>query len=58
MSLSQGDKDAQVHVREVTMEALQQVMSAGGQQVRVTGQQVCFPPKWGYSLHEEIRSLS
>ncbi|XP_050728704.1 uncharacterized protein LOC127004666 isoform X3 [Eriocheir sinensis] len=39
-----GDKDAQVHVREVTMEALQQVMSAGGQQVRVTGQQLEVVP--------------
>ncbi|KAG0712421.1 Protein ovarian tumor locus [Chionoecetes opilio] len=35
-----GDKDPQLHVREVTMEALHQVMSAGGQQVRVTGQQL------------------
>ncbi|KAK8387747.1 hypothetical protein O3P69_018321 [Scylla paramamosain] len=38
--MEQGDKDPQVHVREVTMEALQQVMSAGGQQVRVTGQRL------------------
>ncbi|XP_042219604.1 putative bifunctional UDP-N-acetylglucosamine transferase and deubiquitinase ALG13 isoform X3 [Homarus americanus] len=37
----QGDEEAHQQMREVTLEALQQVMSAGGQQeVRVTGQQL------------------